>query len=125
MSSCPPSPRPTPGRSSRRSIQRDARVPAALGKEGLRVAHFDDVLERRLLVLGALIMGLGDPIADPIPKIARPLRRSDAVIEPVGAHGRLALLRHELGLRSEEHTSELQSLMRISYAVFCLKKKTN
>src|SRR3546814_3973200 len=28
-----------------------------------------------------------------------------------------------IGLRSEEHTSELQSLMRISYAVFCLKKK--
>src|SRR3546814_8415013 len=32
--------------------------------------------------------------------------------------------RHVAGLlRSEEHTSELQSLMRISYAVFCLKKK--
>src|SRR3546814_6920268 len=30
---------------------------------------------------------------------------------------------HQQGLRSEEHTSELQSLMRISYAVFCLKKK--
>src|SRR3546814_2839863 len=30
-----------------------------------------------------------------------------------------------LGDRSEEHTSELQSLMRISYAVFCLKKKIN
>src|SRR3546814_10295844 len=29
------------------------------------------------------------------------------------------------GWRSEEHTSELQSLMRISYAVFCLKKKNN
>src|SRR3546814_2899614 len=29
------------------------------------------------------------------------------------------------GLRSEEHTSELQSLMRISYSVFCLKKKKN
>src|SRR3546814_5893625 len=29
------------------------------------------------------------------------------------------------GTRSEEHTSELQSLMRISYAVFCLKKKTS
>src|SRR3546814_3571579 len=29
----------------------------------------------------------------------------------------------EVGHRSEEHTSELQSLMRISYAVFCLKKK--
>src|SRR3546814_8179161 len=31
----------------------------------------------------------------------------------------------KLGARSEEHTSELQSLMRISYAVFCLKKKNN
>src|SRR3546814_1122183 len=31
--------------------------------------------------------------------------------------------RHMAGARSEEHTSELQSLMRISYAVFCLKKK--
>src|SRR3546814_2683130 len=31
----------------------------------------------------------------------------------------------DLGARSEEHTSELQSLMRISYAVFCLKKKIN
>src|SRR3546814_1923172 len=30
----------------------------------------------------------------------------------------------ESRIRSEEHTSELQSLMRISYAVFCLKKKT-
>src|SRR3546814_7042095 len=29
----------------------------------------------------------------------------------------------DAGVRSEEHTSELQSLMRISYAVFCLKKK--
>src|SRR3546814_3113275 len=33
--------------------------------------------------------------------------------------------RYRLTLRSEEHTSELQSLMRISYAVFCLKKKKN
>src|SRR3546814_3059076 len=32
--------------------------------------------------------------------------------------------RHQDLNRSEEHTSELQSLMRISYAVFCLKKKT-
>src|SRR3546814_6450096 len=33
--------------------------------------------------------------------------------------------KHRPKVRSEEHTSELQSLMRISYAVFCLKKKTN
>src|SRR3546814_5058344 len=35
----------------------------------------------------------------------------------------LGLLHPDAGSRSEEHTSELQSLMRISYAVFCLKKK--
>src|SRR3546814_8672714 len=34
-------------------------------------------------------------------------------------------IRHDEDVRSEEHTSELQSLMRISYAVFCLKKKKN
>src|SRR3546814_2600508 len=38
---------------------------------------------------------------------------------------RLGIEMHDLAatMRSEEHTSELQSLMRISYAVFCLKKK--
>src|SRR3546814_1870844 len=36
----------------------------------------------------------------------------------------LAVPRRTAHLRSEEHTSELQSLMRNSYAVFCLKKKT-
>src|SRR3546814_10602335 len=35
----------------------------------------------------------------------------------------LAFIEHVFAERSEEHTSELQSLMRISYAVFCLKKK--
>src|SRR3546814_5898780 len=39
-----------------------------------------------------------------------------------GHFDRAGVLRHCRG-RSEEHTSELQSLMRISYAVFCLKKK--
>src|SRR3546814_3722899 len=37
---------------------------------------------------------------------------------------RRSLFRTEYAGRSEEHTSELQSLMRISYAVFCMKKKT-
>src|SRR3546814_5141623 len=41
--------------------------------------------------------------------------------DPCGTTGRLQGRR----ARSEEHTSELQSLMRISYAVFCLKKKQN
>src|SRR3546814_7658146 len=38
-------------------------------------------------------------------------------------HGRAGNGAGRIGNRSEEHTSELQSLMRISYAVFCLKKK--
>src|SRR3546814_2334619 len=37
----------------------------------------------------------------------------------------LAILNLDRSVRSEEYTSELQSLMRISYAVFCLKKKKN
>src|SRR3546814_8909745 len=52
-------------------------------------------------------------------------------IREMDAEGLLATcIQHEMDhldgiLRSEEHTSELQSLMRISYAVFCLKNKTN
>src|SRR3546814_5310678 len=42
-------------------------------------------------------------------------------VAPVQVRGSRASARRH---RSEEHTSELQSLMRISYAVFCLKKKT-
>src|SRR3546814_5132178 len=40
-------------------------------------------------------------------------------------HGLQLPMRAKHAARSEEHTSELQSLMRISYAVFCLKKKNN
>src|SRR3546814_7947994 len=43
-----------------------------------------------------------------------------------GLEGKKARIKEDLaGNRSEEHTFELQSLMRISYAVFCLKKKKN
>src|SRR3546814_966996 len=52
-----------------------------------------------------------------------PLRANYEVKNINGAIG--ARLGQEAYLRSEEHTSELQSLMRISYAVFCLKKKIN
>src|SRR3546814_5694391 len=55
----------------------------------------------------------------------------DKIVERVrgfvtfGAVADLEIARRTLAsIRSEEHTSELQSLMRISYAVFCLKKKT-
>src|SRR3546814_9894729 len=51
--------------------------------------------------------------------IGREFRRID--IDEIHHHRPREVLRQIL--RSEEHTSELQSLMRISYAVFCLKKK--
>src|SRR3546814_8953625 len=50
------------------------------------------------------------------------LWRDDGIPRPRRAVLALDGQRHRL-VRSEEHTSELQSLMRISYAVFCLKKK--
>src|SRR3546814_1542067 len=52
----------------------------------------------------------------------QPRRRADGAAPIYPASANLARLR-TLSPRSEEHTSELQSLMRISYAVFCLKKK--
>src|SRR3546814_1518381 len=45
--------------------------------------------------------------------------------EPTVRHRGIAQSGSAPALRSEEHTSELQSLMRTSYAVFCLKKKKN
>src|SRR3546814_5058000 len=50
---------------------------------------------------------------------ARRLAARDRLAELLGAFAS----KHHRHQRSEEHTSELQSLMRISYAVFCLKKK--
>src|SRR3546814_3768884 len=55
----------------------------------------------------------------------RPLRarRGGGHLRPPGPGRQVAQPRPPRGRRSEEHTSELQSLMRISYAVLCLKKK--
>src|SRR3546814_8521406 len=51
-----------------------------------------------------------------------PAQRVEMLAQLGRARGDQGIMRH---LKSEEHTSELQSLMRISYAVFCLKKKKN
>src|SRR3546814_1819636 len=82
----------------------------------------------------------GAPLATVSADLARSLGRPIDVAPAIAAQrftGTLALGDGEAGAtltriapllgvvpRSEEHTSELQSLMRISYAVFCLKKKT-
>src|SRR3546814_14302937 len=51
-------------------------------------------------------------------------RLLNLLADDVRLRGGQVLLRHSV-LRSEEHTSELQSLMRITYAVFCLTKKNS
>src|SRR3546814_4212139 len=108
-------------------------------------------LDRRALLRGAAIGGAGLGFASWFPAwaqpvsagIARPLPTisgSDIALRiahqmmtidgrdshAIGVNGTVPapLIRLKQG-RSEEHTSELQSLMRISYAVFCLKQKKN
>src|SRR3546814_5989283 len=57
------------------------------------------------------------------PQLVALFGRHGQILASAGDGGnRVRTAYHEV--RSEEHTSELQSLMRISYAVFCLKKKT-
>src|SRR3546814_7835964 len=81
------------GHPQRRSLDREAHVqPEVEGIYGPR-------LRIRLQPEGRGLVAAFDHVKDPAP--------------------RKAMLRH--GIRSEEHTSELQSLMRNSYAVFCLK----
>src|SRR3546814_8199357 len=86
-------------REERREIVRDARVELAIGPPEDRDGA------------GAVAVDRIEIVVAPVPRRARGeavfLVEADDVVAP----------------RSEEHTSELQSLMRSSYAVFCLKKK--
>src|SRR3546814_6105937 len=59
-----------------------------------------------------------------LPKKPMPWASSHRIIV-LGCFFTAATMAGRGAIRSEEHTSELQSLMRISYAVFCLKKKNN
>src|SRR3546814_7190738 len=61
-------------------------------------------------------------ISSPAGGCGEPLQPAKVSTQPASASPRVDCLRIVSVLRSEEHTSELQSLMRISYAVFCLKK---
>src|SRR3546814_7286950 len=82
-------------------------------------------LENKILELGPANVACF--IAEPI------LASGGVIVPPAGYHRRplevcrkydVLYISDEVVTRSEEHTSELQSLMRISYAVFCVKKKT-
>src|SRR3546814_3029557 len=64
------------------------------------------------------------PVEQPLGTLATMLKDVENVAALARATGtEMAGLNGVLASRSEEHTSELQSLMRISYAIFCLKKK--
>src|SRR3546814_5773275 len=75
------------------------------GKQGLQGVEFDAASRQVAGAAGVFGLQSGCP----------PCQRA----------GIVTVCRDPTAQRSEEHTSELQSLMRISYAVFCLKKKTN
>src|SRR3546814_3143377 len=80
-----------------------------------------------IIMAQAALMGEGVALAPPAMfeseladgRLVQPF----AVDVDVGAYWLTRPATRDASLRSEEHTSELQSLMRISYAVFCLKKK--
>src|SRR3546814_8390825 len=72
----------------------------------------------RLRLDGRSILPDGQPLALRIEGRVQPQRWQHAEAQVY-----LSLPQSDWAARSEEHTSELQSLMRISYAVFCLKKK--
>src|SRR3546814_8610978 len=67
----------------------------------------------------------GNRLPPGLPCPARAIIGGDASERSIMAASILAKVARDRHMRSEEHTSELQSLMRISYAVFCLKKKKN
>src|SRR3546814_6333744 len=99
--------------------KRPTRTKRRRGARGARPS-FKDAVARLADALAATVKAQG--------KLAQARNRLEAAARRTDTRGwvvaRRERTRHliELG-RSEEHTSELQSLMRISYAVFCLQKK--
>src|SRR3546814_2674083 len=79
--------------------------------------HIDDV---------SIARGFREIPFPPAPWCGLPMRRFSPLAQVIQLGRRNARRSRQrmTMIRSEEHTSELQSLMRISYAVFCLKKKT-
>src|SRR3546814_8776215 len=95
-----------------RSTRTDTLFPyTTLFRSGPRLHHLSEIAE----ITGRI----GWFSTDPRRRDRRRARRPSASPDPASRASRTA------PRRSEEHTSELQSLMRISYAVFCLNKKKN
>src|SRR3546814_5498192 len=89
--------------------------------DATRAHHFG--LVNRLVEPGGALeeaVSLAEQICANAPVAVRETRK--IVLEATNAPDDVGWRMSAEGMRSEEHTSELQSLMRISYAVFCLKK---
>src|SRR3546814_9947543 len=78
-----------------------SKINVALGEKIRLLKGVGPIIVLFMMVTGVLFVGIATPVE----------------AASLGAFGAMMFV------RSEEHTSELQSLMRISYAVFCLKKK--
>src|SRR3546814_7440628 len=99
-------------------------IPPPIDQDCDAVAAVDHVAARAAVQNVASVAAVQGVIAIVAPEVAdRP--RTRRIIEVVVVRPAIGRLRGFLVLRSEEHKSELQSLMRISYSDFCLKKKTN
>src|SRR3546814_3957716 len=104
---------------------------------GLSISTLEKALSGRRPFTLATVVRLEEALGRPLRGGAAPRLSSEPpILAPaeLGAYARAGVswlegdyltLRPSFNNRSEEHTSELQSLMRISYAVFCLKKKKN
>src|SRR3546814_2331183 len=96
----------------------------------ITVDYWNIEIEDRIAYFGSQKLINIDNGVDPTPmpgapcSLTRDPARGNAVVEIHNCYFNEGVVETDgVDLRSEEHTSELQSLMRISYAVFCLKKK--
>src|SRR3546814_1167670 len=116
------------------ATQAGVRVPPHTVKDGRVVLNIADRAVARLemdndsIRFTARFGGVSHPVTVPISAVlaiyARETGQGMALPDDVGGNGEQAQSGVDAAAdKSEEHTSELQSLMRISYAVFCLKKK--
>src|SRR3546814_9905021 len=97
-----------------------------LERRGISSGHIADVIVILAFKWRETLGGGEGPAGSRQGKLYLLLPQQAGVFRGRGGHTRSCLHIRDVLLddRSEEHTSELQSLMRISYAVFCLKKKT-
>src|SRR3546814_9793983 len=87
-----------------------------------RCAERDGRESKRFFSRPRVLAPRADDLAKTPPMAGFPGFPEEGMVERMGIEPTTFAMRTR---RSEEHTSELQSLMRISYAVFCLKKKIN